>query len=165
MDVTFSCPHCNQTLEVDEAAAGSRIECPACNGVLTIPAAAAPRPAVAPAANAAATAAAAAEAKAAQRQFAVPVRDTPTESLIQKPKPPLEAAAKASGDRQLRVKCIRRTECMEVGHDRFDEVVTDFLAKVGESNVVSINTLSYTHLDIGSQKLLTDYGVMIVYKG
>lgn len=162
MDVTFSCPHCNQTLEVDEAAAGSRIECPACNGVLTIPAAAAAaRPPVVPAANAAA----AAEAKAAQRQFAVPVRDTPTESLIQKPKPPLEAAAKASADRQLRVKCIRRTECMEVGHDRFDEVVTDFLAKVGESNIVSINTLSYTHLDIGSQKLLTDYGVMIVYKG
>jgi hypothetical protein len=44
-------------------------------------------------------------------------------------------------------------------------VVTNFLLKVGESNIVSIHTLTYTHLDIGSQKLMTDFGVMIVYRG
>jgi len=44
-------------------------------------------------------------------------------------------------------------------------VVTNFLGRVGEPNVISITTLSYTHLDIGTQKLLTDFGVMIVYRG
>jgi len=28
-----------------------------------------------------------------------------------------------------------------------------------------IRDRTYTHLDIGTQKLLTDYGVMIVYRG
>jgi hypothetical protein len=52
-----------------------------------------------------------------------------------------------------------------VGHDKFDEVVTNFLIRVGEPNIISITTLNYSHLDIGSQKLLTDFGVMIVYRG
>ena len=168
MDVTFNCPHCNQTLEVDESAMGSQIECPSCSGSLTIPVIPMPKtvpPVAAPSAVGSAAAAQPEANKGAARHFAVPVRDTPAESLIQKPKPPLEAAAKAAAERQLRVKCIRRTECMEVGHDHFDEIVSQFLGKVGESNIVSITTLSYSHLDIGSQKLLTDYGVMVVYKG
>ena len=81
-----------------------------------------------------------------------------------KPLAPLEVAAKDS-DKKIRVKTIKHTDCIEVGHDKFDEVVTNFLGKVGEPNIVSITTLTYTHLDIGSQKLLTDFGVMIVYKG
>lgn len=169
MDLTFNCPHCGQTLEVDEGAAGANIDCPACGKEITIPttkSAAPPPPAVAaPVVPTAAPPPAQEQAHGASKHFAVPVRDTPTESLIQKSKPPLEAAAKAASERQLRVKCIRRTECMEVGHDRFDEIVTQFLGKIGESNIVSINTLSYTHVDIGSQKLLTDYGVMIVFRG
>jgi hypothetical protein len=56
-------------------------------------------------------------------------------------------------------------DCVEVGHDRFDEVVTNFLGKIGETNIVSITTISYSHVDISSQKLLNDYGVMIIYKG
>ena len=44
-------------------------------------------------------------------------------------------------------------------------MVSGFLVKIGESNVISITTLTYTHLDIGTQKLLTDFGVMIVYRG
>jgi len=94
----------------------------------------------------------------------VPVHTTPTESLITKPLAPLEVAAKES-DRKIRVKTIKHTDCIEVGHDKFDEVVTNFLIKIGESNMISITTLTYTHLDIGTQKLLTDFGVMIVYRG
>jgi len=75
----------------------------------------------------------------------------------------LEAAAK--GDKKIRIKTIRHTDCIEVGHDRFDEMVTQFLQKVGEDNIISITPLTYTHLDIGTQKLLTDYAVMIVYRG
>ncbi len=93
----------------------------------------------------------------------VPVHKTPTESLIEKPLPPMEVAKDAH--KQLRTKTIRHTDCIEVGHDRFDEFVSNFLGKVGEANIVSINTITYTHLDIGSQKLLTEFGVMIVYKG
>ena len=94
----------------------------------------------------------------------VPVHKTPTASLIEKPLAPLEVAAKES-DKKIRVKTIKHTDCIEVGHDKFDEVVSNFLIKVGESNVISITTLTYTHLDIGTQKLLTDFGVMIVYRG
>ena len=53
---------------------------------------------------------------------------------------------------------------MEVRHDKFDETVICFLAKIGEHNIVSITTISYSHLDISTQKLLVDYGVMIVFK-
>ncbi len=94
----------------------------------------------------------------------VPVRAGPTESLIEKPRAPLEVAAKES-DKKLRIKTIRHTDCVEVGHDKFDEVVTNFLQKVGEANIISLSPLTYTHLDIGSQKLMTDYAVMVVYRG
>ncbi len=87
-----------------------------------------------------------------------------TESLIAKALPPLEVAAKET-DRKIRVKTIRHTDCIEVGHDRFDEIVSAFLVKVGEANIISINTMTYTHLDIGTQKLLTEYAVMVVYRG
>ena len=84
-------------------------------------------------------------------------------SLITKPLVPLDAAAKDS-EKKIRTKTIRHTDCIEVGHDKFDEVITNSLSKIGESNIISINTLNYTYLDIGSQKLLTDFGVMIVYR-
>jgi hypothetical protein len=93
----------------------------------------------------------------------VPSNKAP-EVLIAKALAPLEVAAKES-DRKMRVKTIKHTDCIEVGHDKFDEFVTNFLLKVGEPNIISINTLTYTHLDIGSQKLMTDFGVMIVYRG
>jgi hypothetical protein len=93
----------------------------------------------------------------------VPSNKAP-ESLITKPLAPLEVAAKES-DRKIRVKTIKHTDCIEVGHDRFDEMVTNFLVKVGEQNIINITPLNYSHLDIGSQKLLTDFGVMVVYRG
>jgi hypothetical protein len=94
----------------------------------------------------------------------VPDHKTPTASLIEKPLAPLEVAAKET-DKKMRVKTIKHTDCIEVGHDKFDEMVSNFLIKIGESNIVSLTALTYTHLDIGTQKLLTDFGVMIVYRG
>ena len=44
-------------------------------------------------------------------------------------------------------------------------MVTNFLGKVGEANMISLTTIVYTHLDIGTQKLLQDFGVLIVYRG
>ena len=173
MDVIFNCPKCEQELAVDSSGAGSEIDCPSCGETITIPdpnmvpgsgiptlspeqsgVRVAPNPANPIASSAAAKV---------EMHLRVPSNKAP-EVLIAKPLVPLEVAAKES-DRKIRVKTIKHTDCVEVGHDKFDEVVTGFLGRVGESNIISITTLSYSHLDIGTQKLLTDFGVMVVYRG
>jgi DNA-directed RNA polymerase subunit RPC12/RpoP len=156
MDMIFSCPNCKQQLEAETSMAGNEIACPSCGTTIVVPEANPTNIHV----NPIATSAAAKQ----EYHFSVPVHETPTEVLIKKPARPLEAAAK-NGDRKIRVKCIRRTDCVEVGHDRFDEFVTEFLQNVGESNIVSITPITYTHMDLGTRAMLTDFGVMIVYKG
>lgn len=168
MDIIFDCPKCNQELAVDSTGAGSEISCPSCGEKIVIPAASRmTSPAAAAHAHDAAhpvnPIATSAAAKV-EMHLKVPVHKGPSAALIEKPKPPLEVAAKES-DRKMRVKTIRHTDCIEVGHDKFDEVVTNFLQKIGETNVISINSLVYQHLDIGSQKIMTDYAVLIVYRG
>ncbi len=174
MDIIFNCPKCEQELEVDSSGAGSEIECPSCGATIVIPQAgskgtrtsgssdttgsipvALPLPV-----NPIATSAAAKV----EMHLKVPVHDKPAESLIAKPLPPLEVAAKDT-DRKIRTKTIRHTDCIEVGHDKFDEVCSQFLMKVGEANIISINSINYTYLDIGTQKLLTEYGILVVYRG
>ncbi len=172
MDVVFNCPKCEQELAVDSSGAGTEINCPSCNAPIVIPTpevvaarpgldgtAGAPRVEAHPINPIASSAAAKVE-----MHLRVPVRGTPSESLITKPPPPLEATAKET-DKKVRVRTIKHTDCIEVGHDKFDEVVSNFLGKIGEANIISITTLTYTHLDIGTQKLLTDFGVMVVYRG
>ncbi len=166
MDIIFNCPKCEQELAVDNSGAGSEINCPACGEKIVIPQAPStpqggpPLPGAAQVVNPIAASAAAKV----EMHLKVPVRDKPTESLIGKPLVPLEVTAKET-DKKIRIRSIRHTDCVEVGHDRFDEVVSTFLAKAGESNIISINTFNYTILDIGTQKLMTEYGVLIVYKG
>ena len=172
MDVIFNCPKCEQELAVDSTGAGSEINCPACGETIIIPTpelvvsrpgvdtgGGAPRVEVHPVNPIASSAAAKVE-----MHLRVPDHNMPAERLIGKPLVPLEAVAKGS-DKKIRVKTIKHTDCFEVGHDKFDEVVSNFLSKIGESNTISITTLTYTHLDIGTQKLLTDFGVMVVYRG
>jgi DNA-directed RNA polymerase subunit RPC12/RpoP len=172
MDVIFNCPKCEQELAVDSTGAGSEINCPACGETIIIPTpelvvsrpgvdmgGGAPRVEVHPVNPIASSAAAKVE-----MHLRVPDHNMPAERLIGKPLVPLEAVAKGS-DKKIRVKTIKHTDCIEVGHDKFDEVVSNFLSKIGESNTISITTLTYTHLDIGTQKLLTDFGVMVVYRG
>ena len=171
MDVIFNCPKCEQELAVDSSGAGTEINCPNCGEAIVIPQpesvisrlgaetdSAAPRLGPHPVNPIASSAAAKVE-----MHLRVPVHKTPTERLIEKPLAPLEVAKDA--DKKIRIKTIRHTDCIEVGHDRFDEIISSFLAKTGEANIISINTIAYSHLDIGTQKLLTDFGVMIVYKG
>lgn len=167
MDIIFNCPKCEQELAVDSTGAGSEITCPSCSEKIVIPAAGRASSTVLPTQHDAAhpvnPIATSAAAKV-EMHLKVPVHNKPTESLIGKSAKPLDVAAKES-DKKLRVKTIRHTDCVEVGHDRFDEMVTEFLQKVGESHVVSITPMTYTHLDIGSQKLMTEYAVMVVYRG
>ncbi len=171
MDVIFNCPKCEQELAVDSSGAGTEIECPSCGESIVIPEpqSVLPRggiPTEAPAARMEAHPVNPIASSAAARvEMHLKVRsDKAAESLIAKPLAPLEVAAKDT-DKKVRVKTIRHTDCIEVGHDRFDEIVSNFLIKVGEPNVVSITPLTYTHLDIGTQKLMTEFGVLIVYKG
>ena len=152
---------------MDSSGAGTDITCPSCGEKIVIPQApAAPRPSppagegVHPVNPIASSAAAKIE-----MHLKVPVHNKPSESLIVKPLVPLEAAAAKETDKKIRIKTIRHTDCIEVGHDRFDEMVSAFLSKVGESNVISINSINYTILDIASQKLMTDYGLQVVYRG
>jgi len=156
MDVIFNCSHCDQELSVDAAGAGTEIECPSCGQKIVIPQ---PPPQAQQQAPPIATSAAAKE----EKHFAVPVHSKPTESLIGKPLPPLEAAAKEGI--KIRVKSIKRSDCIEVGKDHFDEVVTHFLEKVGEANLIKMETFNYTHQDLSTRDWVTDYGVLIVYKG
>src|ERR1051325_193220 len=179
MDIIFNCPNpeCKQELEVDSAGAGSEIDCPSCGETILIPQVGSkgtrtsgaettnnlPAAAASSAGGVMHSMATSAAAKV-EMHLKVPVRATKTESLIAKPLPPLEVAAKET-DKKIRIKTIRHTDCIEVGHDKFDEFVSNFLGKVGEANIISINSLTYTHLDIGSQKLMTEYAGMIVYRG
>lgn len=166
MDIIFNCPKCEQELAVDSAGAGSEINCPACAEKIVIPQAPTPPRAAPPAPHDAAhpvNPMASSAAARVEMHLKVPEHKT-TESLIEKPKAPLEVAAKET-DKRMKIKTIRHTDCIEVGHDKFDEMVAAFLQRIGEPNIVSLTPLSYTHLDIGSQKLMTDYAVMVVYRG
>ena len=170
MDIIFNCPNCEQELAVDSSGAGTDIECPSCHETITIPAQStkdAPTPASSSAIHTPSLAPSAINSSAAakiERHLKVPVRDTPGERLIVKAKPPLEAVARGAG-RQIRSHTIRHAACVESGHDKFDEVVTKFLNEVGEPNIIGIHTVSYSMLDIGTQKLLNDYGVLVIYRG
>lgn len=172
MDIIFNCSKCEQELAVDVTAAGSEITCPACNENIVIPAPGSPGTRTGSTTDSLPTAgevhpvnpiASSAAAKV-EMHLKVPVRDQPAERLIEKAPKPLEVAAKES-DRKLKVKTIRRQDCVEVGHDLFDDTVTKFIQKVGEQHIVNFIPVTYTYLDIGTQKLLTDFGVMIVYRG
>jgi len=172
MDVIFNCPKCEQELAVDSSGAGTEIECPSCGESIVIPepetvlprggapdAPDGPRVEVHPVNPIASSAAAKVE-----MHLRVPTNKA-AESLIAKPLPPMEAAAVKDTEKRIRVKTIRHTDCIEVGHDKFDEIVSNFLSKIGETNLISITPLTYTFLDIGTQKLMTEFGVLIVYKG
>jgi hypothetical protein len=159
MDISFKCPNCDQELEVDSSGAGTSIECPSCAATITVPG----EPV------AVVIEAAAVEEKPAakvEKHFSVPVRDgtAPTDTLIQKPNRPLEVTAKED-DKSIRIKTYKRGDCAEVGHDRFDEIVSAFLAKVGRENIISISPINYSYTDLSSRAILTDYGVMVVFRG
>jgi DNA-directed RNA polymerase subunit RPC12/RpoP len=173
MDVIFNCPKCEQELAVDSSGAGSEIECPSCGETIVIPepASVVPRSGVAVPNDGSASRVEAHPVNPISSSAAAKVElhlkvpsNKAAEVLIAKPLVPLDVAAKES-DRKMRVKTIRHTDCIEVGHDRFDEVVSGFLAKVGETNIISIHPINYTFLDIGTQKLMTEYGVLVIYRG
>lgn len=159
MDINFKCRHCEQDLTVDASGAGSEIQCPACGGTIVIPAANHDPSGGPKVVNPISLSAAAKEVK----HFVVPQRDKTDESLISKPHKSLEASAHEGVI--LRTKCIRHFDCVEVGKDHFDEVVTNFINKVGEANIIKIETFNYAHRDLETRDWVTDYGIFVLYRG
>jgi len=171
MDIIFNCPHCEQEMAVDNSGAGSEIQCPSCGQKITIPAEAPPPPppVTVPGAHADAghhgpshTIASSAAAKV-EMHLKVPVHDKPGEILIAKPKQ-AEVVSKGAA-KKVRIRTIRHATCIESGHDRFDERVTEFLNQVGEADIIGIHIIEYTHFDVSIQKMMDDYGLVIIYRG
>ncbi len=172
MDVTWKCPNCSQELAADDSTVGAEIECPSCGEVQLIPPASpppkpepAPKPAPAshekPAAPTEKPPEPKPEHKVEHKPLAVPQHEGPAETLVKKK---AETVATEVTEKRLRIRCIKRVLCEEVGHDKFEEVVSAFLQKIGEQNIVSINPVSYGFINTLGQ-MVNDYGVMIVYKG
>ncbi len=155
MDIIFKCEHCQQELSVDESGAGAAIECPSCNQTLLVPHPDRP-------VNPIASSAAAKE----EKHFKVPTYDAEHAAapIIEKAHKPLEVAAKET-DRKIRIKTLRHSDHVEVGKDLFDEHVSQFLQKIGETNIVNISPIAYMHMDLASRQWITDFGVMVVYRG
>lgn len=154
---------------MDADGAGEEIKCPTCGEMITIPEQStkpapeiprAPAPPGSGPVNAISTSAAAKV----ELRLKVPDRQTPAAPLIEKPKQPLEFVAKGA-DKKIRIHTMRRAQCMESGHDKFDEKVTMYLNEVGEPNIIGIHAISYEIFDVGTQKVMVDYGVIIVYRG
>ncbi len=171
MDIVFNCPHCEQEMAVDNSGAGSEIQCPSCGEKIMIPAAATPpvpesstEGAAGVSHQSAGHSIASSAAAKIEMHLKVPVRDKPGEVLIAKAKPPLEAVVRGAG-KKIRVRTIRHSNCVEAGHDKFDERVTEFLNEVGEANLIGVHTVGYTHFDVSIQKIVEDYGVIVVYRG
>ena len=168
MDIIFNCPNCEQELAVDQTGAGSQIECPACGENITIPAAGkvttGPLPSTPPPPTGTTSSITSSAAAKVEMHLKVPVHDKPAESLIAKPKPPLEAVQKGAGKR-IRTRTIRHASCIENGHDKFDEKVSEFLQEIGETSIISLHIVRYEQFDVGIQKIMTDYGMLVVYRG
>lgn len=164
MEITFNCPHCDQELAVDQAGAGTQINCPTCGESIIIPSTGKVTTGNLPPVPPPTTTTTPTPAPRKELHLKVPVRDKPAEVLIDKPRPPLEVVQKGAGKR-LRIQTIRRASCVESGHDHFDERVSAFLQEVGESNIISIHTISYETFDVGIQKVMIDYGLMIFFRG
>ena len=99
-----------------------------------------------------------------EKHLKVPVHDKPGESLVKKVQPAASAASKST-DKKMRVHTIRHAGCVEFGHDKFDEKTTDFLSEIGEANLIGVHMTNYTYLDVGTQKIFMDFGVLIIYRG
>ena len=99
-----------------------------------------------------------------EKHFTVPLHEGPAEALITKAAPTLELAAKEP-DKKIRIKTFRRVDTMTVNKDQIDEVVSEFLQKVGQEYIISITPMTYTYKDLATEHYVTDYGAMVVFRG
>ena len=157
-DLNFNCPKCGQNLTTDESLSGSDIECPSCSKPIEIPSVgdenvdrieAEPAPPV--------------TAESEPKKLAVAVHEG-GEELLKKSSSHKEKKKEISGDGKICVKTIKRGDCIELGQDKFDEEVNDFIGKFSREQIISVHSLNYSHFDPTTQKYLPDYAALIVYE-
>jgi len=190
MDTSFSCPKCQLQITADECVVGAEIDCPECGQKFRVPPPAMPKPRPLPVVVNRAAPAAPATHPAPAPVAAAPPASRTAEPAPEAPKPQAKPAApehkplvvphhtgpavslvkKTTHTEhkdelpKIRVKTIKRGACVEVGHDLFDEKVTNFLNKVGQENIISLSPIGYGAMD-STGHMLPDYGIMIVYRG
>lgn len=180
MDIVFQCPHCGQELEVDSEAAGTVFPCPSCSEDIVVPsempsqevesigqieeepiaeaAPPTPPPALAPAVPPPV------QESEEDSKLSVPFSEEKTKELIKKPQKPLEVAARED-QKVFRIKTIRRADCLELDKDTFDETVSEFIQKVDQDHIIAMHPVNYSTVDSVTQKIVNDYGILIVFRG
>jgi len=164
MDINFSCPNCNVLLTADSAMVGDEIQCPQCNLTFNVPEGTPvpPAQAIDPVQEILA-AAATQETKPRHRvNLTLPSAGKDAGAMIEKANKSLEVSAKLAIS--LVVRTIRHAECVVNGRNRFDEMVAEVLSGVGEGNLHSVSPITYSYVDAATKQVLTDYGVLIIYK-
>ena len=145
MDLTFHCVHCKQELAVDASAEGQKIQCPTCSAEVTVP------EMDASTVHTANPISASAGAKL-EHHFSVPVHDSPAEILLKHVEKAEEEPA-PDAPKKIKFRVIRHTDCIEVGHDRYEEMVASFLNKIGEENIIP-EPMTLSILGLGGMALL-----------
>jgi hypothetical protein len=145
MDISFTCHSCNQALEADDGMSGSQIACPSCGTVITVPGASD-----------------SSRGAGFGRKLTMAAVQAPPSASIAKGRSALEVQAKAAI--RVRLRTIRRADCIMNGKDRFDETVSELLQSLGEGHLISVHPIHYTQIDPDSKQPVADYGVMVVYR-
>jgi hypothetical protein len=65
---------------------------------------------------------------------------------------------------KVRLVTLKRTQFYEMGKDLFDQRVTEILEKIGEENLISVQPITYQHIDMATRETVQDYGVIVVYR-
>ena len=175
MDTSFNCPQCQLHITADESVVGEEIDCPECSEKFRVPPPQKPKPVpvgvkrpvpaahAPPAPEPTATEVVPAKPTAHapdHKPLSVPHHHGPQESLVKK----VAHTEHKDEPPKIRCKTIKRGSCVEVGHDLFDEKVTEFLNKVGQENIIHMSSIGYGAMD-STGHMLPDYGILIVYKG
>ncbi len=143
---------------------GTQVGCPSCGEVITVPELAAATEAAAAQVEQAPAAPAPAPAPGRRdRPVSMPLRSVV--ARIEKPNAPLDIAAARASAKKLKFKTYRHADYVKDGQDRFDEVLTQLVEFAGQEGIVAMHPIHYTLPGKDGGPPMTDYGVIVVYKG
>jgi len=158
-DLNFDCPHCGQNLTIDETQSGEQIDCPTCSKSIEIPKPGEQNSEVIETKKPSPD-----DTEPVEKKYSVPVHEGQPEILV-KSKKKNESIEEESieGDGRICAKTIKRGDCIELGQDKFDEALNEFLGKLKREQILSVHPVNYAHYDPATQKYLDDYGAMVIY--
>ena len=100
-----------------------------------------------------------------EKKYSVPVHEGKPEVLVKSKKNSKTIEEETiEGDGRICAKTIKRGDCIELGQDKFDETLNEFLAKLKREQIISVHPVNYAHYDPATQKYLDDYGAMVIYE-